>query len=113
MRSRDGVWTQRIAQNCNIALLCKILLICLAVLGYLSLFIQLAHYLRDPDLHYAITQDYVDNECDCGTSVLEARSLGCLFNALASAWLPPECRDDKLTPEFNRSGPGPGGSWSY
>jgi hypothetical protein len=40
-------------------------------------------------------------------------SKGCIFDALASAWLPPDYRDDELTAEFNRSGPGIDGSWPY
>ena len=53
------------------------------------------------------------NDCDCGSSIAEAKSMGCIFDALASAWLPSECRDDELTAEFNRSRSGPDGSWPY
>ncbi|KAK0616936.1 hypothetical protein B0T14DRAFT_568502 [Immersiella caudata] len=52
-------------------------------------------------------------DCDCGNSTSEALSRGCVFDALASAWLPPECRDDELTAEFNQSGPGVAGAWPY
>lgn len=51
--------------------------------------------------------------CDCGTSILEARSLGCKYDALAAAWLPPQCRDDELTTEFEHAGTGVNGTWSY
>jgi hypothetical protein len=53
------------------------------------------------------------NDCDRGSSITEAKSMDWIFDALASAWLPLECRDDELTAEFNRSGHGPDGSWPY
>lgn len=49
----------------------------------------------------------------CGTTIAEALSLGCLYDPLSSAWLPPYCRDDELTDEFNRAGPGADGAWAY
>ena len=52
-------------------------------------------------------------DCYCGHSVAEAKSLGCTYDALAIYWAPPECRDDELTAEFNRAGPGPNGEWPY
>ena len=51
--------------------------------------------------------------CYCGSSIAEARDLGCKYDALAVAWLPPHCRDDSLTAEFEQSGPGPNGEWPY
>ncbi|KAG8404821.1 hypothetical protein J3459_016635 [Metarhizium acridum] len=51
--------------------------------------------------------------CDCGNSTAEAVQLGCKYDSLAAAWLPEHCRDDDLTAEFERSGPGPGGKWTY
>ncbi|GKZ16867.1 hypothetical protein AbraIFM66951_006360 [Aspergillus brasiliensis] len=51
--------------------------------------------------------------CHCGTSTTEALSLNCKFDSLAAAWLPPHCRDDELTAEFERAGPNPDGSWTY
>lgn len=51
--------------------------------------------------------------CDCGKSSAEALSLGCKYDSLAAAWLPAHCRDDELTAEFERSGPGVDGSWTY
>ncbi|KAI2961720.1 hypothetical protein CBS147322_358 [Aspergillus niger] len=51
--------------------------------------------------------------CHCGNSTTEALTLGCKFDSLAAAWLPPHCRDDELTAEFERAGPNPDGSWTY
>jgi len=51
--------------------------------------------------------------CDCGANTREALSLGCKYDSLAAAWLPPHCRDDELTAEFERSGDGPNGTWTY
>ncbi|KAJ6443423.1 MIZ zinc finger protein [Purpureocillium lavendulum] len=52
-------------------------------------------------------------QCNCGASVDEARSLGCKYDTLAAAWLPPRCIDQQLTSEFDRSGDGPDGQWRY
>ncbi|MCJ1363531.1 hypothetical protein MMC16_002638 [Acarospora aff. strigata] len=51
--------------------------------------------------------------CSCGNSIEEAKSLDCEYDTLASAWLPPACRDEELTAEFDRAGPEPDGSWVY
>lgn len=51
--------------------------------------------------------------CNCGSSISEAKSKSCRFDSLATAWLPPACRDDELTAEFERSGPLEGGVWPY
>lgn len=51
--------------------------------------------------------------CSCGKSVAEAIANGCKYDLLASAWLPEQCRDDELTAEFNKAGPGPNGEWTY
>ena len=51
--------------------------------------------------------------CNCGATVSEAKSKDCKFDSLATAWLPPACRDDGLTAEFERSGPLQNGSWPY
>ncbi len=51
--------------------------------------------------------------CNCGSSISEAKSKNCKFDSLATAWLPPTCRDDELTAEFERSGPLEEGSWPY
>lgn len=39
--------------------------------------------------------------------------MGCTFDQLAAAWLPSECRDEELTDEFSRAGPGLDGAWTY
>lgn len=49
--------------------------------------------------------------CDCGSTLEEARSLGCRFDTLSASWLPAQCRDDELTAEFDRAGPGE--KWDY
>ncbi|PVH94517.1 hypothetical protein DM02DRAFT_692972 [Periconia macrospinosa] len=54
-----------------------------------------------------------DASCSCGTSVAEAMAKGCQYDILSSAWLPPRCRDEKLSAQFDKAGPGPGGAWSY
>ena len=51
--------------------------------------------------------------CKCGSSISEAKSKDCKFDSLATSWLPPPCRDDELTAEFERSGPLEGGAWPY
>ncbi|KAK3988011.1 hypothetical protein QBC44DRAFT_330276 [Cladorrhinum sp. PSN332] len=52
--------------------------------------------------------------CYCGTNPTEARLLyNCTYDTLSTAWLPPHCRDEDLTAEFDRSGPGPNNSWAY
>ncbi|KIW22296.1 uncharacterized protein PV07_12197 [Cladophialophora immunda] len=51
--------------------------------------------------------------CYCGYTMDEMRENNCTFDTLAMAWLPPYCRDEELTAEFDRSGPGPNGSWTY
>ncbi|KAE9984657.1 hypothetical protein EG327_004971 [Venturia inaequalis] len=50
--------------------------------------------------------------CDvCGNGPEEARALGCSFDVLRTAWLPPFCIDLELTSEFEQAGPN--GSWPY
>lgn len=51
--------------------------------------------------------------CNCGSSIAEAKYKDCKFDSLATSWLPPACRDDELTAEFERSGPLEGGAWPY
>jgi len=53
------------------------------------------------------------NRCLCGHTKEEAYSLGCIYDSMAAAWLPAECRDDELTDKFDHAGPGPDGQWSY
>ncbi|KAK7726499.1 hypothetical protein SLS63_007660 [Diaporthe eres] len=59
---------------------------------------------------------FVSNEpgpCDCGDSVAEAKSLGCQYDSIAAAWLPPHCMDKDLVAEFDKDGDGPDGRWQY
>ncbi|KAJ6779868.1 hypothetical protein PWT90_00865 [Aphanocladium album] len=51
--------------------------------------------------------------CNCGDSVEQAVELHCKYDSLAAAWLPPHCRDDELTAEFDTFGDGPNGTWQY
>jgi hypothetical protein len=53
------------------------------------------------------------NLCECGQTTEEALSRHCIYDPLSTAWLPPHCRDDELTAEFEESGPGPQGHWDY
>lgn len=53
------------------------------------------------------------NLCSCGSTIEEARSLGCVYDPLATSWLPPYCRDDTVTQKFNKAGPNSDGSWPY
>lgn len=61
------------------------------------------HHMTPPDTR----------SCNCGNSIAEAVKLGCKFDSLAVAWLPEHCRDEDLTAEFERSGPGENGEWEY
>ena len=64
--------------------------------------------------YYALPQMWYQNRtCYCGTSNEEAMRLGCRYDHLAVDWLPPHCIDQSLTDEFDRTGPGTGGSWPY
>lgn len=49
--------------------------------------------------------------CYCGSTLAEARALGCQFDTLSASWLPAQCRDNELTAEFDKAGPG--GKWEY
>jgi hypothetical protein len=51
--------------------------------------------------------------CWCGTNTAEAVALGCAYDQIAVAWLPPHCRDAELEHEFAHAGPNPDGSWNY
>ncbi|KAK5657145.1 hypothetical protein OQA88_3202 [Cercophora sp. LCS_1] len=94
-----------------------------AIGGLATLLLQLVHFSllsRDPppssptpDVYRPSTLPTGLSICDCGSSVQEALSLGCIYDTLATAWLPPACRDDALTAQFDRAGPGEDGAWSY
>lgn len=43
--------------------------------------------------------------CNCGETVAEARANGCVYDSLAAAWLPPHCRSEAITAEFEMAGP--------
>lgn len=62
---------------------------------------------------YTRTQINQRPSCSCGGTLEEARALDCKYDSLAAAWLPPACRDDENTSEFETTGPGPNGSWIY
>ncbi|KAJ4423374.1 hypothetical protein N0V82_001977 [Gnomoniopsis sp. IMI 355080] len=51
--------------------------------------------------------------CDCGDSVDQAKNLGCEYDTMAAAWLPPHCIDKDLLAQFDKDGDGPGGRWQY
>ncbi|KAL4742411.1 hypothetical protein BDV11DRAFT_180805 [Aspergillus similis] len=91
--------------------------ILLALWGLGSLPIQLSRLIRPlapaPDVYRPETLAPDLNLCDCGRTIDEALARKCVYDSLATAWLPPHCRDDALTAEFDRSGPGSDGSWLY
>ncbi|KAL2206786.1 S-adenosyl-L-methionine-dependent methyltransferase [Sarocladium strictum] len=66
-----------------------------------------------PDVYRPKTLKSGVADCDCGSSIKEAWKLNCTYDALSAAWLPPWCRDHKLTSEFEHAGPGIDGAWSY
>ncbi|KAI0468038.1 hypothetical protein F4859DRAFT_492444 [Xylaria cf. heliscus] len=51
--------------------------------------------------------------CNCGKSIAEAREMGCEFDEMSPAWLPPHCIDRDLLERFQKSGDGPDGRWQY
>ncbi|KAJ9606920.1 hypothetical protein H2200_008931 [Cladophialophora chaetospira] len=53
------------------------------------------------------------SDCYCGTTVQEARSLHCVYDEVAAAFLPPHCIDIELSTEFKNAGNGPNGTWNY
>ncbi|KAH8810810.1 hypothetical protein F5884DRAFT_780454 [Xylogone sp. PMI_703] len=88
----------------NLRLLRNIVVVLLALWGLFS--INYSIFISE---HHASRPKH----CYCGNSTTEAISLGCKFDSLAAAWLPPYCRDEDLTAEFERSGPGSNGEWTY
>ncbi|KAL4939786.1 hypothetical protein BDV06DRAFT_213998 [Aspergillus oleicola] len=89
----------------------------LALWGLGSLIFQLSHLINPAalplDVYHPETLPPSLNLCDCGNSIDEAIARQCVYDSLATAWLPPHCRDDALTAEFDQSGPGSDGSWPY
>ncbi|KAF4918352.1 hypothetical protein CGCVW01_v008955 [Colletotrichum viniferum] len=67
--------------------------------------------------HLPSTQKQHSLSCNCGETIEEARSNGCVYDSLAAAWLPPHCRSSKLTAEFESLGPNEpdttGNTWGY
>ncbi|KAH6724759.1 hypothetical protein BKA61DRAFT_665443 [Leptodontidium sp. MPI-SDFR-AT-0119] len=63
--------------------------------------------------HHQMPQE-AGGPCSCGGGSVEtAQAMGCVFDVLASACLPPWCRDSELTHEFNHAGPGADGEWTF
>ncbi|MCJ1353606.1 MAG: hypothetical protein MMC33_003593 [Icmadophila ericetorum] len=60
-----------------------------------------------------LEQSSPDKSCTCGESIEEALANNCAYDSLATAWLPPHCRDDELNEEWLRAGPNADGSWDY
>ncbi|KAG5952005.1 hypothetical protein E4U53_001819 [Claviceps sorghi] len=95
---------------------CKdVLLLVFAVLGLISLVRPPSQAVLAPDksAEGTSTTAKAPTSCSCGNSTAQARALGCKYDSLAAAWLPDHCRDDDLTAEFERSGPGENGRWTY
>ena len=93
----------------SLSTLKDLILLSFAILGFISLLKSLASTQAHAHSEGAATTA----SCDCGNSTAEAVALGCKYDSLAAAWLPEHCRDDELTAEFERSGPGVDGSWTY
>lgn len=108
----------RKSQKCfkpSLFILKDLVLTAFAILGFISLLLK-----PPSNIHILPHSDGTATEhptalmsCDCGNSTAEAVALGCKYDSLAAAWLPEHCRDDDLTAEFERSGPGVGGKWTY
>ncbi|TVY73583.1 hypothetical protein LSUE1_G010032 [Lachnellula suecica] len=82
----------------------------LALYGLFTLLISLTHF-HKPSHHHDPSP--VRRSCSCGTSIAEALSMGCTYDSLSPAFLPPHCRDASLTAEFETLGDGPNGTWLY
>ncbi|KAK4204613.1 hypothetical protein QBC40DRAFT_331022 [Triangularia verruculosa] len=109
----------------------RITILTFAIWGLVSLLSQVSQALRPipkpqgclqqhpsaleprPDVYHPETLRPGLNLCDCGSNIKEALSLGCVYDTLATAWMPPYCRDPELTAEFDLSGSNPDGSWPY
>jgi hypothetical protein len=55
---------------------------------------------RDDNHEESRETEAVRRTCNCGHSIEEAKRLGCEYDPIAVAWLPPHCRDDALSEEF-------------
>ncbi|PYH94051.1 hypothetical protein BO71DRAFT_441298 [Aspergillus ellipticus CBS 707.79] len=74
---------------------------------HLSEVTQYIHWLNIP------SQESDLSSCSCGNSLTEAMARSCRYDTLSATWLPPHCRDDELTAQFDASGPGVDGAWTY
>jgi hypothetical protein len=101
----------------HVAIMLSILTRTLAIIGCTCLCLQLYHLISPtppvPDIYRPSTLPKNLNHCDCGPDIATALTRNCIYDSLATAWLPPHCRDDTLTAEFDRAGPGPNGAWPY
>jgi hypothetical protein len=102
----DSYWKNTFSKSVKVAI------ICLAGLGILSLSKMMGsnEHARSHEMSSTSTDPQI---CDCGASTHEALSLNCQFVEMSAAWLPPRCIDASLSAEFDRSGPGPDGTWPY
>ena len=82
------------------------LLVPVNIWGFVDLSLRLSQWRK------ALTRD-ANPPCWCGTSNEEAIAMGCIYDHIAVDWLPPDCTDRDLVAEFDRSGPGPNGTWPY
>ncbi|KAK0742698.1 hypothetical protein B0T18DRAFT_467200 [Schizothecium vesticola] len=116
--------TRPSSQRCCILTVFRAITYLFAVWGLIALFLPFTRHSflfsnsppltpAAPDVYRPSTLPAGLSICDCGSSVQEALSLGCIYDTLATAWLPLACRDDALTAEFDRAGPGPDGAWAY
>jgi hypothetical protein len=101
----------------SLSTLKDLMLIAFAILGFISFLQPLtnthAHVHSEGTATNKFQTASTITSCDCGNSTAEAVVLGCKYDSLAAAWLPEHCRDDELTAEFERSGPGADGKWTY
>lgn len=104
--------THSVFQKCSFVahVFCSVLQIAL-ILYAVSLLRELSPQAAGTDTAPDLTRKV--SNCSCGTTIEEARDLGCAFDVLSLSWLPAACRDDALTHEFATSGPGPDGGWDY
>ncbi|MCJ1400776.1 hypothetical protein MMC11_003984 [Xylographa trunciseda] len=86
-----------------LTILGKVIVLSLALWGFATICLQI----------FSILFPVKPLLCNCGSSIAEAKSRGCRFDALSTAWLPPECIDEKLSAEFDKAGTGPNGTWLY
>lgn len=96
----------------------RIAVLFFAIVGVLATLLTIVHAaspswrpFRQSDVYRPETLKPGLNACLCGNTAEEALSLGCIYDSLATTWLPKECRDDELTDRFDRAGPG--GHWDY